>query len=131
MVSISLEHYDNWLKSYGKSWEKGDPNATKELFTSDAQYYETPFDPLIIGFAAIYKYWNDNAVVSQKDVSFFYNLLAVDENVGLAQWPALFTRLPSGKKVTLDGIFKVEFSEDGKCKIFREWWHRIEEPPVD
>ena len=131
MFSISLEHFDNWLRSYGKAWEKGDPNATKELFTSDAQYYETPFEPPMIGLAAIYKYWNDNAVVSQEDVSFSYNLLAVDENVGLAQWRALFKRLPSGNKVTLDGIFKVVFSEDGKCKIFREWWHRIEEPPVD
>jgi hypothetical protein len=131
MFPISLEHFDNWLKGYGKAWEKGDPNATKALFTSDAHYYETPFDPPMIGLDAIYKYWNDNAGVSQEDVSFSYNLLAVDENVGLAHWRALFKRLPSGNSVTLDGIFKVEFSEDGKCKIFREWWHRIEEPPVD
>jgi hypothetical protein len=131
MSSISLAHFDNWLKKYGKAWEKGDPDATEVLFTSDAHYYETPFDPPMIGLEAIYKYWNDNAVSSQEGVHFSYSVLAVNENVGLAHWRVLFKRLPSGKSVTLDGIFKVEFAEDGRCKIFREWWHRIEKPPSD
>ena len=49
----------------------------------------------------------------------------------VAHWRANFKRLPSGNMVKLDGIFKVEFSDDGKCEVFREWWHRIEEPAFD
>jgi len=108
------------------------PSITKHHLTiRDAQYYETPFDDPMIGIDVIYKYWKDNAELGQKDVSFSYNVLAVDRNVGLAHWRANFKRLPSGNMVKLDGIFKVEFSDDGKCEVFREWWHRIEEPAFD
>ncbi|UCG65931.1 MAG: nuclear transport factor 2 family protein [Deltaproteobacteria bacterium] len=131
MSSISFKDFDNWLRRYGDAWEKGDPGSIKALFTSDAQYYETPFDAPMIGLDAIIKYWRDNAVLSQEDVSFCYNVLAVDRNVGLARWSAHFKRLPSGNRVKLDGIFKAEFSDDGKCGVFREWWHRIEEAPFD
>jgi hypothetical protein len=65
----------------------------------------------------------------QEDVHFSYEVLAVHKNVGVAYWRAVFIRLPSRKRVTLDGIFRVEFAGDGKCQIFREWWHRLEEAP--
>ncbi len=131
MSFISFKDFDNWLRRYGDAWEKGDSGSTKALFTSDVHYYETPFDDPMIGIDVIYKYWKDNAELGQKDVSFSYNVLAVDGNVGLAHWRANFKRLPTGNMVKLDGIFKVEFSDDGKCEVFREWWHRIEEPAFD
>ena len=128
MTCIRLKDFDNWLKRYGDAWEKGDSDAAKTLFTSDAQYFETPFDDPMIGIDAIYKYWKDNAELGQEDVSFSYNVLAVDQNIGLAHWRADFKRLSSDTTVKLDGIFKVAFSDDGKCEVFREWWHRIEKP---
>ena len=131
MPAVSLKDFENWLRKYGNSWEKGDPSATEALFTSDARYYETPFDDPLIGLDEIYAYWQDNAALGQKDIHFSYEALAVYKNVGVAQWRANFIRLSSGHRVRLDGIFKVEFSDDGKCQIFREWWHRVEEVPSD
>jgi hypothetical protein len=131
MSAIRLKDFENWLRKYGDAWEKGDPGATEALFTSDAHYYETPFDDPMIGLDEIYKYWKNNAVLGQEEVHFSYEALAVHKNIGVAHWRANFIRLPSGNRVTLDGIFKVEFSDDGKCQIFREWWHRIEETPSD
>ena len=131
MSGIRLKDFKYWLRKYGDAWEKGDPGATETLFTSDAQYYETPFDAPMIGLDAIYKYWQDNAGLGQKEVHFSYEALAVHKNVGVAHWRANFIRLASGNRVTLDGIFKVEFSDKGKCQIFHEWWHRLEETPSD
>lgn len=131
MPAISLKDFENWLRKYGDAWEKGDPDATKALFTSDAQYYETPFKDPMIGFDEIYKYWKDNAMLGQEDIHFSYEALAVYNNVGVAHWCANFIRLSSGNRVKLDGIFKIEFSVDGKCQIFREWWHRLEEAAPD
>lgn len=131
MPAISLKDFENWLRKYGDAWEKGDPDAAEALFTSDAQYYETPFDDPLIGLDEIYKYWKDNAVLGQEEIHFSYEALAVHKNVGVTHWRANFIRLPSGNRVKLDGIFKIEFSDDGKCQIFREWWHRIEETPSD
>ena len=57
----------------------------------------------------IYKYWKDNAELGQEDVSFSYNILAVNKNISMAHWRANFKRLPSGNRVKLDGIFKLLF----------------------
>ena len=131
MFAIRLDDFENWLRKYGDAWEKGDPAATETLFTNDARYYENPFDDPITGLDEIAKYWKDNALLDQKEINFSYEALAVHNNVGVAHWRANFIRLSSGKRVTLDGIFKIVFSNDGKCQIFREWWHRLEETPSD
>ena len=131
MPDIRFKDFQKWLRKYGDAWEQGDCDATRGLFTSDARYYETPFDNPMIGLDKIYKYWKDNAVLGQKEIHFSYDALAVHKNMGVAQWRADFIRLHTGNKVKLDGIFKVEFSNDGKCQIFREWWHRIEENPSE
>ena len=131
MSTIRLRDFENWLKAYGDAWEQGDASATKRLFTRDARYYETPFDEPMTGLDEISKYWNDNAALDQKEIRFSYEALAMHKNVGLAHWQANFIRLSSGRRVTLDGIFKIVFSDDGKCQVFREWWHRLEETASD
>ena len=128
MASIAFKDFDSWLQKYGAAWEKGDPDSAMTLFASDALYYETPFDDPMIGREAIYKYWREGAELDQEDIHFSYIILAVEGNVGLAHWRAQFKRLSSEKHVTLDGIFKVEFNDEGICEVFREWWHRTEKP---
>jgi hypothetical protein len=46
--------------------------------------------------------------------------------VGIARWWATFTRTPSQKRVQLDGIFVCTMDEQGRCRLFQEWWHRQE-----
>jgi hypothetical protein len=31
----------------------------------------------------------------------------------------------------LDGIFLLEFNDEGLCRDLREWWHRAETEPQD
>ena len=131
MPGIFFKDFENWLRKYGDAWEQGDCDATQALFTSDVRYYETPFDNPMIGLDEIHQYWKDNAVLGQKEIRFSYEALAVHKNMGVAHWRANFIRLHTGHRVTLDGIFKVEFSNNGKCQIFHEWWHRKEETPLD
>ena len=83
MPAIRLKDFENWLKKYGDAWEKGDPGVTESLFTSDARYYETPFEDPMIGVDEIYKYWKDNAMLDQEDIHFSYEGLAVYKNVGV------------------------------------------------
>jgi hypothetical protein len=53
----------------------------------------------------------------------------VTGNRGIALWQTTFTRAHSGHPVQLDGVFVVEFDDQGRCSRFREWWHRHEEEP--
>jgi ketosteroid isomerase-like protein len=111
-----------WLDAYGRAWESNDPDAVMQLFTEDARYYETPFDEPFQGSEGVRSYWA-GATGSQRDISFSYEVLATLPHRGIARWSAEFTRLASGKRVNLDGVFVLDFAEDGRCRALREWWH--------
>jgi hypothetical protein len=61
-----------------------------------------------------------------KDVQFSYEILAVKGNLGIALWHGKSVSAKSGNYIVLDGVFLVEFDEQDKCTVFREWWHRQE-----
>jgi hypothetical protein len=49
-------------------------------------------------------------------VRFRYTIEAVAGAIGLCHWHRAFTRVGSGERVELEGIFR--------CARFDEWWHR-------
>jgi hypothetical protein len=118
--------FEEWLLAYGRAWETGNPDAVAALFTPDAAYYETPFDEPMVGAEAIRRYWSQGAEQAQKDVRFGFLILSIAGRMGIAKWQASFERIPSGVGVELDGILTAEFDQSGRCRVFREWWHRLE-----
>lgn len=122
MTALTINKFSQWLKMYSQASRENDPRASSELFTLDAKYYETPFDDPIHGREAIYKYWEKGAqMLTDKTSS--YEVLSVKDNVGIARWRSKFTSKVTSKRKALDCIFVVRFDEDGKCDLFREWWH--------
>lgn len=117
-----------WLAEYGRCWEQGDAKGVMTLFAPGAAYYETPFDPPLVGLDAIHDYWKAGAGQAQERVAFTYSVLAVAGDVGIAHWAATFTRRPSGVAVRLDGVLTARFDANGRCAEFHEWWHRQEMP---
>lgn len=114
-----------WLEGYRGAWETRDPEAAAALFSEDASYYEIPFLPPARGHAAIRGYWA-NATGNQSDVTFSYEIVSLSGDRGIVRWWAEFTRLSSGARVVLDGVFLLEFDEEGLCRELREWWHITE-----
>ncbi len=123
MEPLTINGFKKWMGLYSKASEDGDLKAAAELFTQDAEYYETPFNRPIIGREAIYRYWSEGAQ-AQKAVQFTYEVLAVKETLGIALWKGKFINAKSGSQVFLDGVFLVEFDGQGQCSKLREWWHR-------
>lgn len=126
---MSEDDFNRWLAAYGRAWETGDAAAVISLFAPNAAYFETPFDPPMIGHEAIQAYWREGAGLAQRDVAFEFDGVALSENLGLSHWTASFVRVPSGVRVRLDGVLSARFDTDGRCVEFREWWHRHEEAP--
>lgn len=122
MATITSENFQEWLESYGRASKENDPLASAELFAPDAEYYETPFAEPMVGRDAIYLYW-DNGARTLKDKESDYEIVAIQENLGIARWQARFTHVDSGRRIALDCIFLAEFDENLKCRLFREWWH--------
>jgi len=125
MEALTLNSFKKWMDMYGKACEDSDSKVAAELFTQNAEYYETPFDDPMVGQDAIYRYWS-KASQALKDVRFSYEILAVKENLGIALWRGQFVSVRSGNYIVLDGVFVAEFDEQEKCSTFREWWHRQE-----
>lgn len=119
---LTLNAFKNWMEMYGKASVENDPQASADLFSLNARYYETPLAEPLIGREAIYRYWVKGAQ-TLKDKTSSYEILAMKDNLGIARWQANFTVIESGKHHSLDCIFLVEFDENEKCSIFREWWH--------
>ena len=130
MAEIKMEEFEAWLDSYGAAWQDGNSQATIELFSDDALYYENPFEDPMAGLDSI-RLYSEGASKSQEDVSFRHEAMAVVGSKGLAHWQAAFVRIPSGHHVELDGFLMAEFDESGKCSAFREWWHRREEGSIE
>lgn len=125
MNDLSLEQFEQWLKQYGAAWEAKDEKAFVDLFHEDALYYWTPFEDPKKGHSGIGKAFSD-AVSTQSDVDFGARALYVDARLGGAHWSCSFTRKNSDQRVHLDGIFAVQFSDQGNALSFREWWHSDE-----
>jgi hypothetical protein len=123
MYALTAADFETWLRGYKRAWEQRDSAAAAALFTSDAEYYWTPFDPPQKGKEAIGAVWSA-AVQGQRDITFEFSVLATSAARGMAHWHARFTSVPAGTPVELDGILITEFAGSGQCRIFREWWHQ-------
>jgi hypothetical protein len=122
MKPLRWETFDAWLEAYGRASRENDPHASAELFAQNAEYYETPFDPPMLGRDAIRKYWEAGAR-ALKDKESEYEILALQDNLGIARWKSMFTEIASGRRLALDCLFLVAFDDNDLCRTFREWWH--------
>ena len=118
---MDREAVENWLARYGQAWETADPDAAAALFSQDATYRETPFDEVMEGREAIRRYWQE-IPDTRRDISFGWEVVATDPVV--VRWRAGWLRRRDERRVTLDGVFLLEFDEaSGLCRTLREWWH--------
>ena len=122
------DKFDQWLERYGRAWEAGSPESALGLFSEHAQYFETPFDPPMVGHDAIRQYWIAGAKNSQRQVKFSAHPITFDGQTGYALWHATFERVPSNSQVELEGVLSAQFDSQMRCTVFREWWHRRETP---
>ena len=85
---------ESWLARYEQAWEQRDPAQAAALFTADAPYHETPFDPPKAGRAGIRDYWA-TVTADQRNVDFESEIVAVNGQTGVARWSARLTSAAS------------------------------------
>lgn len=124
---MTAESLATWLDAYGRAWVDRDPDQVVGLFTDNASYRETTWEPAAVGHDEIRQYWID-AVGPQEDISFGYEI--VTPQPAVVRWWATYTRVPAGTQAELDGVFLLDFADDGRCSELREWWFWREAPDV-
>ncbi|MDX1403697.1 MAG: nuclear transport factor 2 family protein [Woeseiaceae bacterium] len=110
-----------WLDAYGEAWETRDADAAANIFSENATYQVTPYEEPHVGQDGVRSYWA-GVTANQRNVQFDYQVLAVTGNTGIAHWTANFD-VEGGPNIDLNGVFVLDFDEDGRCRRLREWWH--------
>ena len=119
---LTIAKVESWLKGYEEAWETLDADKAAMLFTEDATYQEEPYKDPFQGRKGIHEYWA-TVTADQKDVDFTFEVLLVTGNKSTAHWHSEFIQSSSGSTIILDGIFFLEFSQEGLCQSLKEWWH--------
>lgn len=119
---LTIAKVESWLNGYKEAWETLDADKVTLLFTEDASYREDPYKDPFQGRESIHDYWT-TVTADQKDVDFTFEVLSAVGSMGIAHWHSEFIQPSSGSTIILDGIFILEFSEEGLCRNLREWWH--------
>ena len=115
-----------WLKLYGQTWEDKNPERFSDLFVENAEYFRTPFEVPKRGMAET-KSAFEQAVSTQQEIKFSYEILSFEKNNGICRWWCKFVSTTSQNLIRLDGILVCSFDKNNKCKTFREWWHKNNE----
>lgn len=100
-----------------------DPDMAAGLCTENVLYYEDPFRDPFKGRAAVRKIWEE-VPKTQKDILFSSDIIDVVSQTGIAHWSASYTKISSGKRIALDGVFIVTLNKDGLCTEFHMWWNK-------
>lgn len=119
---IDKSELTRWLESYGAAWENKNADAAASLFTADASYQETPYAEPFKGRDAIHDYWS-TVTADQSDIDFGFEVIAVSDMTGIAQWSARFHSISGNAPVELNGVFVLGFADSNQVRSLREWWH--------
>lgn len=121
-MTMTISELERWLGAYGEAWEKRDAEAVGLLFQDDALYFETPYAEPFQGREGIRNYWS-TVTADQRDITFESKPIGVIDGTAIAQWSSKFTLASNGANVELNGVFFLEFNDQGLCTTLREWWH--------
>lgn len=111
-----------FLGQYKEAWEARNADQAANLFTRDAQYWENPFGPPILGREAIREYWK-SATSKQEDIHFKVRNSFLQKYSFAIDWKCAYRSLPGGERRELAGIMIAEFY-GGQVRTFRECWLR-------
>ena len=109
-----------WLEGYRKAWVDRDPEAAAALFTEDSKYREEPYKDAFAGSEGVRQYWTD-VTATQSDITLRWGDPVIDGDRTAVEWWVTLTN--GGTPVTLAGSMTLLFSEDGRCRELREYWH--------
>lgn len=118
---MTHDEVNTWLRAYGDAWEARSGERAAMLFAEDAVYCWGPYETPLQGREAIRDRWS-LATDDQREVSFRHEVLGTDGTRAFARWWSTFLDSSTQARLELDGVFVLDFAEDGLCTQLQEWW---------
>lgn len=103
-----------WVAGYERAWRSGDLDAVEQLFTEQAEYRFSPYEPTQTGHAAIKGFWRAD---EGEDFTFAAEPVAVQDDRAVVRARVVYTTRP---QEYLD-LWLLRFADDGRVSEFEEW----------
>lgn len=104
-----------WVASYERAWRSGDVDAVEALFTENAHYRRSPYEPPEIGHSAIRAFWlEDEGEVFTMDSE----PVAVDDRDAVVR---VEVRYGEPVRQEYRDLWVLHFASDGRVEDFEEW----------
>lgn len=104
-----------WVADYERAWRAGDRTAVADLFTEDAAYRTSPYEPARTGHADIRDFW---LVDEGESFTVEAEPVAVE---GRAAVVRLEVRYGDPVRQEYRDLWLLRFAEDGRVEDYEEW----------
>lgn len=120
-----------WLARYETAWRSPGTESLAALFTRDATYLQSPYEPSVTGLDAIKRMWEDEREGPDEVFTLATEILAVDGPTAVVRAEVRYGDPP---RQEYRDLWVIRFAGDGRCTWFEEWpyWpERLHSAPDD
>lgn len=112
---VDRDDVSRWVAGYEQAWRDGDLEQVGQLFTEDARYRPSPYEPPEIGLAAIREFWLDD---EGKAFTMTSDVVAVEGHTAVVRVDVDYA--PPNEQQYRD-LWLLRFADDGRVADFEEW----------
>ena len=107
-----------WLAGYEAAWRAPGTEGLAGLFSGDASYSQSPYEPPVTGLEAIGRMWEAEREGPDEVFSLATDILAVDGPVAVVRAEVQYGE-PSRQEYR--DLWVIRLGDDGLCTWFEEW----------
>lgn len=112
---MDREDVMRWVAGYEAAWRDGDLDAVGDLFTGDATYLRSPYEPPDVGIDAIRAFWLED---DDEVFTLAAEPVAVDGRTAVVRALVRYGD-PVSREYT--DLWVLRFADDGRVERFEEW----------
>ena len=107
-----------WVAEYEHAWRTPGTDLLDRLFTEDATYLVTPYEPEVVGLPAIRVFWDDERDGPEEVFTMSAEPVACSGDTGVVR-----VQVRYGEPVVQEylDLWVVRFGADGRAMRFEEW----------
>src|SRR3954468_14774786 len=107
-----------WVDAYERAWRTPGTEDLDTLFTPDAVYLLSPYDPPHVGLDAIARMWEAEREAYDEVFTLTREVVAVEGRTGVVR---CVVRYGDPVRQEYTDLWVVELDDDGRCHRFEEW----------
>ena len=107
-----------WLAGYEAAWRSPGTAGLADLFTADASYLQSPYEPPVTGLDAITRMWDAEREGPDEVFTLATDILAVDGPVAVVRAEV---RYGDPLRQEYRDLWVIRLDDNGRCSWFEEW----------